>query len=117
MGLSADVLQFEPFRAAVEQSRAAVFRGSELAPALRASRRFSPDMLAFVETGEETGQLPENLARVADDYEERAEVLIKNIGSVIQPLLMIVIGGIVGFIVIAFLMAYVAVLTSLMGGL
>jgi type II secretory pathway component PulF len=114
--LAADVCQFEPYRQAVLKSRAEVFEGSELAPALRATRRFAPDMLAFVETGEETGQLPENLARVAEDYEDRAEHLIKNIGSVIQPLLMIVIGGIVGFVAVSFIMAYVAVLTSLMGG-
>ena len=117
LSLSADVLQFEPNRKAVSTSRAAVLKGSELAPALRTTRRFAPDMLAFVETGEETGQLPESLARVANDYEDRADSLIKNIGDVIKPLLMIVVGAIVGFIVVAFLMAYVAVLTSLMSGL
>lgn len=116
LGLSAEVLQFEPFRKAVASSRVEVVRGSELAPALRRTGRFAPDLLAFVETGEETGNLPENLTRVADDYSERAEWMIKNIGDVIKPLLMIVIGGIVGFIAIAFIMAYVAVLTSLMGG-
>jgi type II secretory pathway component PulF len=114
--LSADVLQFEPYRKAVLDARGAVRQGAELTPSLRNTRQFSPDLLAFAETGEETGQLPESLAKIAADYEERAELLIKNIGSVIQPLLMIVIGGMVGFVVVAFLMAYVAVLTSLMGG-
>jgi type II secretory pathway component PulF len=116
LALTADVVQFGPYRAAVEQVREDVRAGSEVSPAMARTSRFAPDLLAFVETGEETGQLPESLQRVARDYEDRVEHMVKNIGSLIQPLIVIVLGAIIGFIALAFIMAYVAVLMSLMSG-
>jgi type II secretory pathway component PulF len=114
--LTADVMQFGPFEAAVRQVGGAVKGGSEVAPALSETHRFEPDVIAYVETGEETGSLPESLKRLAKDYEERATHMVKNLASLVQPLLVIVLGSIVGFIVIAFVMAYVSVILSLTGG-
>ena len=116
LDLTADVLQFTPFRHAMEDVKDEVHAGSEFGPALSHTRRFPADVLAFIETGEETGTLPESLHRVAREYEERAENMVKNLGSLLQPLFFLIIGGIVGFIAIAFIMAYAAILTSLAGG-
>ena len=99
--LTADVLQFTPFQDAMDSVRDEVNEGSEFAPALRETRRFNPDLLAFIETGEETGTLPECLIRVAREYEERAEHMVKNLGSLLQPLF--------------FIMAYVSIISSLAG--
>jgi type II secretory pathway component PulF len=110
--LTSEVVQFVPFREAVDSVRAAVKRGSEFAPALRATGRFESDLVAFVETGEETGNLPETLRKVADDYEERAELMTKNLASLLQPLITIVLGVIVGFLLIAFVMAYLSLAFS-----
>jgi type II secretory pathway component PulF len=81
------------------------------------THRFEPDVIAYVETGEETGTLPESLKRLAKDYEERATHMVKNLASLVQPLLVIILGTFVGFIVIAFVMAYVSVILSLTSGL
>ena len=53
---------------------------------------------------------------LADDYEEQVETMVKNLGQLVQPLLMIILGGFVGFICIAVLMAYAQMLTSAAGG-
>ncbi len=89
MDLTADVVRLVPFRKAVQQARQTVLEGGELSTALAASRRFTPDVVAIVETGEETGQLPETLERLADDYEDQVEHMVRNLGVLIQPLLVI----------------------------
>ena len=116
LSMTADVMRLTPFRRAVLGTRSMVKEGSELAEALRLSGRFPPDLLAAVESGEATGKLPETLDRVADDYEEQVESIVKNLGALIQPILMVVMGGFVLFIALAFVMAYVSVLMDLAGG-
>ena len=59
-------------------------------------RQFYPDVIAIISSGEETGKLPESLAHLADDYEEQVETMVKNLGQLVQPLLMIILGGIRG---------------------
>jgi type II secretory pathway component PulF len=114
--LTAEAMQFEPYGDAVREVREAVDGGSEFAPALEATGRFPADAIAFVETGEEAGALPEGLLKVAAEYDERVEHTVKNLASLLQPLFFMVVGAIVGFVAIGFVAAYAAVLTSLAGG-
>jgi type II secretory pathway component PulF len=114
--LTADVLHLTPFGNAVRNSREAVMEGIELSEALDAARRFTPDVIAVIQTGEETGQLPETLDRLADDYEDQVNHMVKNLGQLIQPIIVIGLGGVVFFIVLAFVMAYVSVIGKLAGG-
>ena len=116
LDLTADVLHLVPLRRAIRGARSLVLEGDELSDALNTSRRFPPDVIAIVNSGEETGRLPETLEKLADDYEEQVEYMVKNLGSLIQPLIILVLGGIVGFIVLAFVMAYVSVISGLAGG-
>ncbi len=114
LDLTAATLMLVPYRRAITRSRDAVMEGSELSEALVETRKFTPDVIAIIETGEETGKLPESLERMADDYEERVELMVKNLGSLIQPLIFLVLGGIVMFIAIAFFSVYLMLLTGLM---
>lgn len=113
LDLTADVLHLTPFAIAVRNSREAVMEGVELSEALDASKRFTPDVIAIINTGEETGQLPETLDRLADDYEDQVNHMVKNLGQLIQPIIVIGLGGVVLFIVLAFVMAYVSVIGKL----
>ena len=70
--------------------------------------------MAFVETGEETGKLPENLHRLADEYEEQVGFMIKNLGVLIQPIITVAIGGVVLFIAVAMVMTIVTMMSSAM---
>jgi type II secretory pathway component PulF len=111
--LTAGVLAMTPISEAVRNARDKVMQGKELSVALAPSRQFSPDVLAVLETGEETGKVPESLNHLADDYEEQVSSMVKNLGHLIQPLIVLILGGIVFFIIIAVLLPYIQALTSL----
>jgi type II secretory pathway component PulF len=102
LDLTADVLSLAPLRRTLRNAREAVMEGTELSTALADARRFPPDVIAIVETGEETGKLPETLDKMADDYEEQVSIMVKNLSSLLQPLIVMVIAGIVLFIALAF---------------
>jgi type II secretory pathway component PulF len=113
LDLTADVVHLAPYRRILRGARQAVMEGTELSEALEASRRYPHDVIAIVGSGEETGKLPESLSKLADDYEEQVAFMVKNLGSLIQPVIVLGLGGVVFFIVLAFVMAYISVLTNL----
>ena len=117
LDLTAQTMRLEPFRRMVLDAEAAVVDGTELSVTLRDSRRLGADVIAIVETGEETGKLPDSLAKLAGDFEEQVELMIKNLGSLVTPLIFIGLGGVALFLALAFMLAYVQVLTGLMGGM
>ena len=55
----------------------------------------------MVAVGESTGELDSMLAKIADFYEERVAAAVKALTSIIEPVMIVFIGGMVGFIVIA----------------
>jgi type II secretory pathway component PulF len=116
LDLTAGVMRLDPFRRAVLDARGQVIEGGLLSEALQRSHRFGPDVIAIIDSGEETGKLPETLNRLADDYEEQVEYMVRNMGQLIQPLLMIMLGGVVLFIILAVLLPYISILTNLAGG-
>ncbi len=67
----------------------------------------------MVDVGEETGELDTMLYKVADTYDEEVAVLTESLVSLLEPLLIIVLGGIVGFIVIALFMPLVELIQKL----
>jgi len=113
--LTAGVVTMTPIRKAIENSRDKVMEGKELSAALASSRQFSPDVLAVLASGEETGKIPESLNHLADDYEEQVTHMVKNMSHLIQPLLVLILGGIVLFIILAVFLPYIQMLTSLAG--
>ena len=67
----------------------------------------------MLQTGEETGKVPESLNHLADDYEEQVSGMVKNLGHLIQPLLVVILGGVVFFIILAVFLPYLQMITSL----
>jgi type IV pilus assembly protein PilC len=55
----------------------------------------------MIGVGEETGALETMMSKIADFYEEQVEAAVKALTSILEPIMIIVVGGIVGFIVIA----------------
>jgi type IV pilus assembly protein PilC len=83
----------------------------------RMNKRIVDDMVVnMVDVGEETGELDTMLYKVADTYDEEVAVLTESLMSLMEPLLIIVLGGMVGFIVIAIFMPLIALITKLTGG-
>jgi type II secretory pathway component PulF len=113
MDLTADVVHLDPFRLAVRRARTFVMNGDAMSEALNKTRQFGPDVIAVVDSGEETGKLPESLDHLADDYEEQVAYMVRNMGQLIQPLLLILLGGVVLFIILAVFLPYLSILTNL----
>jgi len=91
--------------AAVEESMdgviASVKRGGTIAAPLAQAPIFPSMVTHMVGVGEETGALDAMLDRVAEFYEEQVEASVKALTSILEPIMIIVIGSIVGFIVIS----------------
>ena len=80
---------------------ASVKRGGTIAAPLAQAPIFPAMVTHMVGVGEETGALDAMLDRVAEFYEEQVEASVKALTSILEPIMIIVIGGIVGFIVIS----------------
>ena len=80
---------------------ASVKRGGTIAAPLAQAPIFPSMVTHMVGVGEETGALDAMLDRVAEFYEEQVEASVKTLTSILEPIMIIVIGGIVGFIVIS----------------
>ena len=80
---------------------ASVKRGGTIAAPLAAAPLFPAMVTHMVGVGEETGALDQMLDRVAEFYEEQVEASVKALTSILEPIMIVVIGGIVGFIVIS----------------
>jgi len=83
----------------------------------RMNKRIVDDMVVnMVDVGEETGELDTMLYKVADTYDEEVAVLTESLMSLMEPILIIVLGGMVGFIVIAIFMPLISLIDTLTKG-
>jgi type IV pilus assembly protein PilC len=82
----------------------------------RMNNRVLDDMVVnMVDVGEETGELDTMLYKVADNYDDEVAVLTESLMSLMEPLLIILLGGMVGFIVIALFLPLIALIQKLSG--
>jgi len=86
---------------AMEDLYAAAKRGGSLAGPIERHDVFPPMVGNMVAVGEETGQLEHMLSKVADFYETEVDAKVKALTSLIEPLMIVFVGGAVGFIVIS----------------
>jgi len=84
---------------AVDDARQSVREGQRISAPLAASGQFPMMVTQMMDIGEETGRMSEMLIKVANFYDNEVEVAVKALTSLIEPLLIILLGGIVGFIV------------------
>lgn len=98
---------------AIEDARTSVLEGASLAHPLRASGEFPPMVITMVEVGERAGDLEAMLAKVAETYDEQVETTVTRLTSLLEPLLILVMVGIVLFIMMATLMPLMSVTSSL----
>ncbi len=89
-----------------------VRRGRGIAAPMRESNVFPPMVVQMVATGEESGALDDMLRQVADYYDNEVERIAKNLTGLIEPVLILIMGIGVVFIIIAVIMPYMNILTS-----
>ncbi len=91
-------------RQEMEKAYEAVREGSSLANGFYGSRVIPPAMLNMIAIGEESGRLERSLHKVAQTYDRESDEQIKIMMSLLEPVLILVLGALVGFIVIAMLL-------------
>jgi type IV pilus assembly protein PilC len=94
--------------AVVDKAMAAVVEsvksGGSIAAPLKDAPIFPPMVAQMIAIGEETGNLDTMLSKVADFYEDEVAAAIKALTSILEPVMIVLVGGIVGFIVVAMYM-------------
>lgn len=104
LGITRSLVGNRLLRQALEAAALRVQEGGSLAVALRESALFPPMLAQLVAAGEKSGQLEEMLYRVADSYEHQTDLSITGMLSLLEPLMILVMGCLVGFVVLAILL-------------
>ncbi len=99
--------------AAINNARTSVLEGATLAKPLRQSGEFPPMVITMVEVGERAGDLESMLAKVAQTYDEQVEATVTRLTSLMEPLLILLMVGIVLVIIMATLMPLLSITNSL----
>ncbi len=89
---------------AIENARDAIREGQSIAPPLRESGVFPPLVVHMVAVGERSGQLEEMLGKAADAYDNEVENAVGSLTTILEPLMIVFMGLVVLFIVLAILM-------------
>jgi len=108
LAVGARLLPNRRLRRRVAAAQAAVVRGSSLADALLPAREFMPMLRQMAAIGEVSGTLPETFGETARFHEMLLARTIKRFGMLIEPVMIVITGTIVGFVYIAFFMAIFA---------
>lgn len=103
------------FRSSLEQARDGVEKGKSLSSELSKSGLFPPLLSHMIAVGEKSGQLEQMLTRAAKAYEDEVKNTLAAITSLIEPLMIIGLGGIVFSIVISILMPMVGMIDLIQG--
>ena len=86
---------------AVLKTRASIAEGKTIAEPLRESGVFPPMVVQMIAVGEQTGALDAMLSKIADFYDEEVDTAVANLTALLEPLLMVFLGVIIGGVVIA----------------
>ena len=86
---------------AVEDTRLSIREGNKLSAPLEDSKLFPSMVVCMIDIGEESGRLSEMLVKVGDFYDSEVEATVKGLTSMIEPMLIIFLGVVVGFIAIS----------------
>jgi type IV pilus assembly protein PilC len=101
---------------AVMAARAAIREGEQIGDPLQRSGMFPPMVIQMINIGEETGSLDAMLSKVADFYESEVDAALASLAAALEPIMIVVLGVIVGFIVISMFLPLVQVISSLQSG-
>lgn len=101
---------------AVLEARARIREGDRIGDPLEASRLFPPMVVHMIAIGEESGSLDYMLQKIADFYEDEVEAQLASLTASLEPIMIVGLGFIVGFIVIAMFLPLVDVISKLSAG-
>jgi type IV pilus assembly protein PilC len=100
---------------AIVNTRKSIERGETIAQPLRETAVFPPMVVQMIGVGEATGALDTMLSKIADFYEEEVDVAVAGLLTLMEPIMIALLGGIVGGIVIAMYMPIFSLISKLTG--
>ena len=101
---------------AIMAARAAIREGEQIGDPLQRSGMFPPMVVQMVAIGEETGSLDAMLSKIADFYESEVDATLASLTAALEPLLIVTLGVIVGFIVISMFLPLMNAISQLQSG-
>jgi type IV pilus assembly protein PilC len=101
------------FERAYQRVYESIREGDTIAAPLKSARIVDDMVVNMIEVGEETGDLDTMLYKIADVYDEEVDVLVESLISLLEPLMIVILGGIIGTIVIALFMPLIGLLEGL----
>ncbi len=102
--ISRRVSQNHIILAAADTIKEGVHKGQTVADAIQATGIFPPVVFHVIATGQTSGNVEDGLIDIADMYESEIETAVRSLTSLLEPLILLVMGGVVGFIVLAILL-------------
>ncbi len=104
------------FEKALNKVHDSIREGETFAVPLREAKVCDAIVVNMIDVGEETGDLDAMLLKIADNYDEEVDVAVQSLVKLIEPLLVLFLGGAVGTIVVAMFMPLVAIIDKLQSG-
>ncbi len=101
MSIARNLVGNIPIMNAIQHARENITEGQSIAEPLRKSGEFPPMVIHMIAIGERTGELPDMLRNVAETYEEQVNTRIDGLTAMLEPAMIIGMGGVVGFIVMS----------------
>ncbi len=106
----------EVFSRMLSKVHDSIRQGDTFAGPLRQSKTVDLIVTNMIAVGEETGDLDKMLLKIADNYDEQVDVMVASLMSLLEPVMIIVLGGIVMVIVMAIFLPMIQIITGLSGG-
>ncbi|MHC5146525.1 MAG: type II secretion system F family protein [Planctomycetota bacterium] len=114
LNITRDTSDNEIYASMLNKVQGAIRQGDTFANPLRQSKTVDSIVVNMVDVGEETGDLDKMLIKVADNFDEDSDVLVGSLMSLLEPIMIIVLGGLVGTIVLAMFLPMVKMIQVLM---
>jgi len=114
--ITRDTAGNERVSAAIESIHDNVKEGESMVSPMEASQIFPPMVVSMVQVGEETGQLPDMLTKVADVFEEEVDTAVAGLTSLLEPVMIVLLALIVGTIVVALFLPLITIIQDLTAG-
>jgi type IV pilus assembly protein PilC len=106
----------EVYSRALGKVHDAIREGESMADPLRATKVCDAIVVNMVDVGEETGDLDKMLIKIADNYDNDVDVLVGSLISILEPVMVVILGVIVGFIVIALFAPMISLISAVSQG-
>jgi type IV pilus assembly protein PilC len=116
LNITRDTVGNVVFENALQKVHDAIREGESFAGPLRAAKVCDSIVSNMIDVGEETGDLDKMLMKIADNYDEEVDVLIGSLVSLLEPVMVVTLGSIVGCIVVSLFLPLVKLIQNVSGG-